>query len=161
MDGLFPRREHCLRHGRVLIFEAEKHLRQALQTAPDDTYSLSMMGFLKFRQQKYDDALDVLGRAAKLDPRNAEIQNYLGLTLSQKGMRAAAETALRKAIEINPTYASAHYNLAVVYVMQKPPAVALARWHYDKALANGLPKNPEMEKMLDQNKTETPAEKTN
>src|SRR6185369_11117925 len=79
--------------------EAEKHLRQALDTAPDDAYSLSMMGFLKFRQQKYDDALDILGRAAKLDPRNPEIQNYLGLTLGQKGMRAAAETALRKAIE--------------------------------------------------------------
>jgi Putative Zn-dependent protease, contains TPR repeats len=132
--------------------EAEKHIKQALATDPEDSYSLSILGYLKFRQEKYDDALDALSRAAKLDPQNAQIQNYLGITLGQKGMRGAAETALRKAIQIEPTHASAHHNLAVIYLTQKPPLIELAKWHYQKALANGHPRNSDLEKMLDDQK---------
>src|SRR6266481_2199731 len=132
--------------------EAEKHSKQALVSDPDDSYSLSILGYLKFRQEKYDDALDALSRAAKLDPQNAQIQNYLGITLGQKGMRGAAETALRKAIQLEPNHASAHHNLAVIYLTQKPPLVELAKWHYQKALANGHPRNSDLEKLLDDQK---------
>src|SRR4029077_2638436 len=104
----------------------EINLKAALALEPEDAYSLSVLGNLKFRQGKYDDALDALGRAAKLDPQNPEIQNYLGLTLSEKGLRGPAETALRKAIQLQPDYASAHNNLAVIYITQNPPAVELA-----------------------------------
>ena len=104
---------------------------------------------VKFRQEKYDDALDALSRAAKLDPQNAEVQNYLGITLSNKGMRGPAETALRKAIQLQPGYGAAHQNLAVVYVTQQPPMTELARWHYQKALAGGQPHNADLEKILD------------
>ncbi|HEY1490639.1 MAG TPA: tetratricopeptide repeat protein, partial [Verrucomicrobiae bacterium] len=133
--------------------EAEKNLKAALAVAPDDAFSLSIMGNLKFRQAKYDEALDALSRAAKGDPKNAEIQNFLGLTLSEKGMRPAAEVAFRKAVMLKPDYGGAQNNLAVFYLTQQPPSVALARWHYDKALAAGFPHNPDMEKMLDEKKT--------
>jgi len=133
--------------------EAEKNLTTALAAAPDDGFSLSIMGNLKFREAKYDEALDALSRAAKLDPQNAEVQNFLGLTLSQKGMRNAAETAFRKAILLNPNYAGAQNNLAVFYLTQQPPSVELARWHYEKAVAAGFPRNPDLEKMLDEKKT--------
>jgi tetratricopeptide (TPR) repeat protein len=128
--------------------QAEKNIRLALTTAPEDSYALSLLGFLKFRQNQFDDALDALGRAAKLDPQNAEIQNYLGLTLSQKGMRTAAETALRKAITLDPNYGSAHYNLAVIYLTQKPPQVELARMHYRKAVSGGMSPSVDIERML-------------
>ena len=104
---------------------------------------------MKFRQEKYDEALDALSRAAKLDPQNPEIENYLGVTLSHKGLRQQAETALRKAIQLDPNYAAAHNNLAAIYISQTPPLVELARWHYQKALAAGQPRNPELEKALD------------
>src|SRR5262249_41496255 len=70
--------------------DAEKNLKAALAISPDDSFSLSILGNLKFRQEKYDEALDALSRAAKTDPKNPEIQNFLGLTLSEKGMRGAA-----------------------------------------------------------------------
>ncbi len=127
---------------------AEKHIKAALAQNPDDAYNLSTLGFLKFRQEKYDEALDSLSRAAKIDPNNPEIQNYLGVTLSHKGQRVAAETALRKALQIDNTYAPAHNNLAVIYLSQTPSLPQLARWHYQKALATGQPHNPELEKML-------------
>jgi len=128
--------------------DAEKNLQRALSIAPNDAYSLQTLGFLKFRQQDYDGALQQLSRAAQLDPSNAEIQNYLGITLSHEGQRAAAETALRKAVQLQPGYSSAHNNLAVVYATQNPPMVELARWHYEKALAGGHPKNPQLEKLF-------------
>jgi tetratricopeptide (TPR) repeat protein len=127
---------------------AEQHIRAALAQNPNDAYDLSILGHLQFLQGKYDEALDTLGRAAKIDPQNAEIQNYLGVTLAQKGLRAQAETALRKAVQIDPDYGPAHNNLAVVYISQQPPLVELARWHYEKALAVGQPRNPDLEKVL-------------
>ena len=130
------------------VEEAEKHIRAALAQNPDDAYNLATLGELEFRQEKYDAALDSLSQAAKLDPNNPEIQNSLGGALSHKGLRVQAETALRKAIEINPLYAPAHYNLAVVYLNQTPPAPLLARWHYQKAIAAGQPRNPDLEKQL-------------
>ncbi len=127
---------------------AEANVRKALALQPDNAYSLSILGNLMFRQGKYDEALDALSRAAKLDPNNAEIQNFLGLTLSEKGLRGPAEAALRRAVQLQPGYGSAHHNLAVVYISQKPPMVELARWHYQKALAAGIQPNPDLEKLI-------------
>jgi tetratricopeptide (TPR) repeat protein len=127
---------------------AQTNITQALVLAPDDAYSLYVMGLLRLQQSKYDDAVDALSRAAKLDPQNAEVQNYLGLALSGKGLRGPAEAALRKAIELRPDYAAAHYNLAVIYLTHQPPAPALARWEYDRAVTAGFPRNPDFEKRL-------------
>jgi Tfp pilus assembly protein PilF len=55
---------------------------------------------------------------------------------------------LRKAIQLDPGYGAAHNNLAVIYLSEKPPMAGLARWHYQKALDNGQPRNPDLEKML-------------
>jgi predicted Zn-dependent protease len=130
------------------LADAEKHITAALVESPDDSYNLSTLGYLQFREEKYDAALDTLSRAVKLDPNNPEIQNYLGVTLSHKGLRVQAETALRKAIQLNPLYAPAHNNLAVVYLNQTPPMPMLARWHYQKAVAAGQPRNPDLERLL-------------
>jgi Flp pilus assembly protein TadD len=135
--------------------EAEKNIKQALAVEPDDAYNLATLGKVKYQQEKYDEALDALSRAAKVIPQNAEIQNYLGVTLSQKGLRGPAETALRKAIQIDPNYGSAHNNLAVIYATQTPPLIELARWHYQKALAAGHPKNEELEKLFDKKEATT------
>jgi tetratricopeptide (TPR) repeat protein len=131
---------------------AEKYVMRALDGDPQDSYSLSVLGRLKLEEGKSDEALDALSQAAQMDPQNAEIQNYLGITLSRKGLRGPAETALRKAIELDPNNASAHNNLAVVYATQTPPFLELARWHYQKALAAGEPRNLNLEKLLDPSK---------
>jgi tetratricopeptide (TPR) repeat protein len=134
------------------IDDVEKHVNRALEINPNDAFSLTMLGMVKFRQQKFDDALDLLSRSAKIDPKNPETQNYLGITLSQKNRGAEAETALRKAVALQPGYAGAHFNLALVYASEKPPFLELARWHYDKSVALGHPRNPEVEKMLEPGK---------
>ena len=127
---------------------ADQHITAAVAQSPDDAYDLSTLGCIKFQQEKFDDALNALSRAAQLDPNNPEIQYNLGATLGQKGQRQAAENALRRAIQLNPDYAPAHHLLALVYLNQTPPLAGLARWHYQKALAAGQPRNPNLEKKL-------------
>ncbi len=129
--------------------EAEVHLRKALANAPRDPFTLATMGILKFRQEQYEDALDYLGLAAQYNPSSALIHNYLGMALSEQGMRGPAETALRRAIQLQPGFSDAHFNLALVYALQDPPLTELARWHYQKALASGHPRSTEMEQLLD------------
>ncbi len=130
------------------LADAENHIKGALAQTPNDAYDLSILGNLDYHLGKYDDALSALSRATKLDPQNPVIDNYLGVTLSHKGLREQAESALRKAIALKPDYGDAQNNLAVIYMSENPPLVQLARWHYQKALDAGEPRNADLEKML-------------
>jgi tetratricopeptide (TPR) repeat protein len=132
------------------VGEAEKNVVRALQMDPNDHFTLYLLGRIRFQQEKLDAALDALSRSVQARPEYAPAQNYLGIVLSEKGLRGPAEAALRRAVQLQPDYAAAHNNLALVYATQKPPALALARWHYRKALAAGHPKNSEIEKLLGQ-----------
>ncbi|MCB1124949.1 MAG: tetratricopeptide repeat protein [Verrucomicrobiae bacterium] len=132
------------------LAEAGATLKKALAKDPMDPDALSLQGLLEFRQEHYDEAEKTLSRAAQVNPDSALTQNYLGVTLSQKGLRKPAETAFRKAIEIDPNYAEAHYNLAVVYARQQPVMPALARFHYEKAVAGGQPRNAELEQIIEE-----------
>ena len=129
--------------------DAEQIVQRALKVDPNDDFSLYVLGRIRFHENKLDEALDALSRSAKANPDYADTQNYLGIVLSEKGLRGPAEAALRRAIQLQPNNPVAHNNLAVVYATQKPPALALARWHYHKAISSGHPKNAELEKMID------------
>jgi tetratricopeptide (TPR) repeat protein len=126
----------------------EKNVQRALELDPNDYFALYLLGRVRFAQGKLDEALDLLSRSVKANADYADTQNYLGIVLSEKGLRVPAEAALRKAIQLQPNNPVAHNNLAIVYATQKPPALALARWHYKKALDAGHAPNPELEKIL-------------
>lgn len=129
--------------------EAEATLRRVLSQDPNNADGVSLLGLLRFRQGKYEEAFDLLSRAAQLNPDNPYTQNYLGVTLSQRGQRAAAENALRRAVALDPNYGEAHANLATVYALARPPSRELARYHYQKALSLGQPRNPDLERRLE------------
>jgi len=131
---------------------AEASLARALKNNDKDAFSLSLLGTLRYRQKKYEQARDYLAKAVKLNPEDANAQHFLGSALNNLGQRKAAETALRKALQIKPGHAEAHHNLAVVYATQKPPFTALAKFHYEKAVAAGRAKNAELEKILGEEK---------
>jgi tetratricopeptide (TPR) repeat protein len=128
--------------------EAEKPLREAIRVAPNDAFSHSVLGIVLVQQEKYDDAIQVLSRAVALDPNDAKTRNYLGISSSRKGLQEAAEQECRKAIELDDSYGDAHFNLAVIYATQTPPAKELAKRHYNRALELGVPKDQELDKLL-------------
>ena len=59
-------------------------------------------------------------------------------------------TILPEAVEdlARVVYAEAHFNLAVFYLQRTPPAVELARRHYQQALNLGAAPDPQVEKSL-------------
>lgn len=128
--------------------EAEGYLRQAIVLAPQDAFSHSILGISLYQQAKYDEAVQMLSRAVALDPNDPKTRNYLGISASQKGWQEAAEQECRKAIELDPNYGDAHFNLAVIYATQKPPALELARRHYNRAVELGIPRDQQLEGML-------------
>ena len=129
--------------------DAETTLQRALSIDPQHTYALFLSGLLKINQTDFDGALGFLAQAAKLDPNDAEVQNHLGVVLSELGQRDSGEAALRKAVQLQPGYTDAHINLAVVYASQNPPYKELARYHYQLALQAGHSKDPRLERLID------------
>ena len=130
------------------LSDADTHIQAALALDPNDPFSLTVLGRVKFSEGNLDGALDALDRAVKLNPQDPRIENFLGVALAQKGLRVQAETAFRKAVDIDPNYGDAHKNLAIIYLSTVPPMTEMARWHYEKALVAGVAPNPEIEKML-------------
>lgn len=127
---------------------AEKALRRAVELAPQDAFSHTILGIALYQQGKYDQAITMLQRAIALDPKDPKTRNYLGISLSQLGRQESAEQQCRKAIELDDTYGDAHFNLAVIYATQKPPAKELARRHYKRALELGVPRDSQLEELL-------------
>ena len=68
--------------------------------------------------------------------------------IGRQGWIYGAEQELRRAVELDPAYADAHYNLAVFYLQEKPPATELAKRHYFKAVELGVEKDLSMEKLF-------------
>ena len=132
------------------LSEAERTLTKSLAADPEDAASLYLMGRLRLLQDKYDQALDALSLSAKVVPDDPRTQYWLGKVLVQKGQRIAAETALRRAVQLRPGWGEAHYSLAMVYATQQPPFKELAQWHYQKAVTGGYPRNVDFEKLIEE-----------
>ena len=111
------------------------------------------VGRLHLQSGNNEEALKLFEEAIGKEPQNAIAWGGKGVALVNLGKYQEAIDCFDKAIQLDPGYANAHNNLAVIYLTQRPPLVELARWHYQKALAAGQPRNAELEKMLDAQKS--------
>ena len=93
-------------------------------------------------------AVSALTHAIYEEPTDAHAHNYLAVVVKKLGWLDAAEAELQRAIELNPAYANAHFNLALMYLDRKPPAIELAKRHYEKAVALGAEKDEIVEEKL-------------
>lgn len=93
-------------------------------------------------------AISAFSRAIHEDPADARAHNYLAIAVKNLGWTDAAQAALLRAIELNPEYGIAHFNLALLYLDQKPPSIELARRHYEKAVTLGVEKDEIVERRL-------------
>lgn len=126
--------------------EAEKLLKKVLRSEPESGLAWLILGVIYYDQEKLDAAHGALAQAVYLEPKDARAHHYLGVTVGRKGWYSGAEDEMRKAIALAPDYAEAHFNLAVFYLQRTPPAVELARRHYQQALDLGAAPDPEVAK---------------
>src|ERR1700677_5252569 len=72
-------------------------------------------GIELFRQEKYDAALQQFEEARRLQPGNASIDNFIGITETKLGHIDAANQDYETAIRIDPKLAGPHTNLGFNY----------------------------------------------
>ena len=96
--GKLKEAEHCFRKNLLL-------------TAP----SYFNLGLALHRQKKYEEALQNFLRAVELVPDEAEFWDLVGNAYLELKQLDDAQKALEKAIEIDPTYPAAVYDLGVVF----------------------------------------------
>ena len=123
--------------------DSQQYLQRAIRLKPDAGLAWMMLGVIYNNQDNLEGATAALAEAVFLNPKNPQAHNYFAVALSKRGWYSGAEDELQKAIELAPTFAEAHFNLALVYFTRHPPAVELARRHYQKALELGAQPDPD------------------
>jgi Flp pilus assembly protein TadD len=130
------------------LAESERHLRRSLQIKPDNPTAWLNLGIIYLERGEAMRALAAMAQAVVHSPRDPVARQYLGVAAGRNGWFDAAESELRRAIELKPDYADAHFNLAVFCLERTPPAVELARRHYREAVRLGAAPDPLIEKAL-------------
>lgn len=128
--------------------EAFAQLRRSVLRTPDEASGWTTLGLLLSERGRGYEAISALAQAVALSPKNAEAHSHLGVALARQGWFAAAEGEFRRAVELNPSFAKAQFNLALMCLERQPPAVELARRHYQAALELGAPRDSEVEGRL-------------
>ena len=62
-------------------------------------------------------ATDLLAKAAAADPKNADVQNWLGFAQRKQGNLNAAFAAYNEALRLNPAHKAAHEYIGEAYLM--------------------------------------------
>lgn len=103
------------------VKDAEENYKKAAALRPDYWDGYNSLGFFYYRQQRYQDAITQFRRVLELTPDNAAAYSNLAgvyLEVDDAKSRTAAETALKKSLELSPSY-GAYANLGRLYLSQK------------------------------------------
>jgi tetratricopeptide (TPR) repeat protein len=86
----------------INLDEAEGYIRKALALAPDAGYILDSLGWVHYKQGKYEFALTELKKAASITSTDAVIYEHLGDTYRALSSYKEARDAWKKALELDP-----------------------------------------------------------
>lgn len=91
------------------------------------------MGTLLAEAKRYPEASDLLAQSIRFWPQSAKAHNNLGEVFRRMKETKKAEQAYVKALEVNPKYADAHFNIGTFYdiVLRNPKKAVL---HYKRYL---------------------------
>ncbi len=94
--------------------KAQEIFAKAIELKPDDAAYYNNYALSLARTKKFKEAEDNLGKAAALDAAGAGKYYYnLGAILVNTGQNEPAGSAFKKAIELDPNYADAHYQYGI------------------------------------------------
>lgn len=94
--------------------KALENFQKAIALKPDDAAYFNNYGLALARAGKFPEAQENLNKAATLDPAGAGRYFYnLGALLVNAGQNEPAGIAFKKAIEADPNYADAHYQMGI------------------------------------------------
>lgn len=94
--------------------EAIAAYRQALAIDVNDVWAMNNLGLIYIRQERFEDAVQALARAAELKGTSPVIQNNLGVALERTGRFTEAASAYGAALAADSSYGKASVALARV-----------------------------------------------
>lgn len=97
------------------IDEAKAVLQQGIDKFPNDANILFAKINILLVEEKYDEVIASLGSAITLDPENYTLYFVQGQSYEQMGDIENARVGYLKALEINPDYTDALYNMGALY----------------------------------------------
>lgn len=128
---------------------------------PDDILLLRSEADIYLKMKRMDKYQEVIAKVLEKDPNNPELLYNLGVSSDQQGNKEKAKEYYMKAVELDPTYAAAYNNIAVLIlsderaIVDEMNSLGTSKADYDKYDAlklkrQGVYKNavPYLEKAL-------------
>ena len=116
---------------------ARGSLEKATTLKPDLADSWLTLGQVYLELKAPMMAVSATTRGVAENPSDPRAHNSLAIILKRIGWTNGAEVELQKALDLDPDFTEAHFNLAVMYLERKPPSLEMAGRHYRKARALG------------------------
>jgi hypothetical protein len=91
--------------------------RRAVAIKPNDAQIQANLGNALLSLGRYDDAVATYRRGVECDPHEVKVRANLGVALKEQGRYEAAVEELLATVVRAPTYADAHWNLALVQLL--------------------------------------------
>jgi len=107
---------------------AEAEFKRARELAPNDSTVLFLAGQQSLMLGRWDDALKLLNASRGLDPLNPAAYELLYQVQMRRGHLPEAEAAIRRTLEISPTYTFGHYNLGNALLARGQTEAAVAEY---------------------------------
>lgn len=114
------------------LIQAQVLCEQILKSQPRHFDALHLSGVIATQTKNPQKAVELIGKAIKINPDNADFYVNRGFALQELKQLNAALDSYDKAIAIKPDYVRAYYNRALVLQELKQLDAALAS--YDKAI---------------------------
>jgi Tfp pilus assembly protein PilF len=92
----------------------EKTVQLILTRSPDQPLAIEFLGLARGAEGKRDEAIELLSKAAKLDPDRAETQYNLGVQYAARGDKDEAAKAFQRALAARPNFVAAWIHLGDV-----------------------------------------------
>lgn len=93
--------------------DARKILNILIEKNANDTDSLNCLGVVLWKMHQLPEAVFVLNRALKIDPKYPQARNNLGIALYELKRFDDAVDVWKEALAVKPDYPEAHYNMGV------------------------------------------------
>lgn len=113
---------------------AEKSIQQAMTIAPDHAFAKIRYTTLLYNQKKYQEAEAVIKEVVGSFPDYKWGYLWYGLILDAQKKKKEAVIQLEKAIELDPKFDTAIYNLGCCYLKSRPRNFAKARECFQQVL---------------------------
>jgi tetratricopeptide (TPR) repeat protein len=101
------------------VYEIDStNIQEWTEKAENDSVNINTLAKITnyyVRSHQTDKAIEYLGRAIKLDPKNVQLLFTQGCLYEKKGDTTNAIEMYKRSIEIDPKYVNAYYNIGVVY----------------------------------------------